>query len=213
MYLNEIFIFSKTIEKHLKHVKKSLRWLKEEKLQINLKKFTFLKEELVYLGFVISNVGLKMDFEKVKAISQWLTPRCTFDVISLHGLESFYKKYIENFSNICAPLIECINNRIFMWTIVAMKLFEDLKKIATDQQVLVLPYFNKVFQLDYDASGSMIGAILSQEGRLIAFFCEKLNDAKKKYFAYDQMFYVIVQRFEEMVKLPATKGICLIYLS
>jgi hypothetical protein len=53
---------------------------------------------------VISNEGLKMDSEKVKAILEWKTPKCTFDVISFHGLEIFYKKLIQNFSKICAPL-------------------------------------------------------------------------------------------------------------
>ena len=58
--------------------------------------------------------------------------------------------------------------------------------------MLALPTFSKVFQVDYDVSGSAIGAILSQEGKPIAYFSEKLNDAKKKYFFYDQEFYAIV---------------------
>jgi hypothetical protein len=86
---------------------------------------------------------------------------------------------------------------IFKWTTTTMKSFEDLKKKVTEQPVLALPYFNKVFQVDCDASGSTIGAVLSQEGRSIAFFSEKLNDAKKKYFVYDQEFYAIVQALKK----------------
>ena len=54
-----------------------------------------------------------------------------------------------------------------------------LKKKVTKQPMLSLPNFNKVFQVDYDASGSAIGAMLSQEGKPFAYFSEKLNDAKK----------------------------------
>jgi hypothetical protein len=73
-----------------------------------------------------------------------------------------------------------------------MKSFENLNKKVTEQPILALPEFNKVFKVDYDASGSTIRAILSQEGSSIAFFNENLNDAKKKYSVYDQEFYAIV---------------------
>ena len=71
-------------------------------------------------------------------------------------------------------------------------IFDVLKKKVTEEPVLELPYFNKVFQVDCDASGIAIGVVLSQEGKPIGWFSEKLNDAKKKYSIYDQDFYAIV---------------------
>ena len=100
VYLDDIMIFSKTKEEHLEHIRQVLQRLKEEKLLINLKKCSFMKEEIVYLGFVISTDGLKMDPEKVKEILEWPTPKNVGEVRSFHGLASFYRKFIKNFSSI-----------------------------------------------------------------------------------------------------------------
>ena len=77
-----------------------------------------------------------------------------------------------------------------------MKSFEDLKKKITEQPILEFPYFNKVFQVDYDANGTMIGVVFSQEGRPIKFYSEKLNEAKK-YSIYNQELYGIIQELKK----------------
>ena len=69
--------------------------LREEKLLINLKKCSFVKNELVYLGFLISIEGLKMDPEKVKVILEWPTPRSVIEVRYFHGLEIFIENLLE----------------------------------------------------------------------------------------------------------------------
>ena len=79
--------------------------LREEKLLVKLKKCSFFKE-LVYLGFVVLVEGLKMDLKKVKAILKWPTPRSVIELRSLHGLASFYRKFIRGFSSICGSLTE-----------------------------------------------------------------------------------------------------------
>ena len=73
------------------------------------------------------------------------------------------------------------------------KSFNLLIQKATEKPILTLPNFNKVFQVDYDASDTTIGALMSQEGRLVAYFSEKLNNAKIKYSIYDKEFYAIVK--------------------
>jgi hypothetical protein len=80
VYLDDILIFSKTEAKHLKHLATLMRRLQQEKLLITMKKSTFMRTKLIYLGFVISTNELKMDTEKVNAIKNWPSPRSVFEV-------------------------------------------------------------------------------------------------------------------------------------
>ena len=89
VYLDDILVFSQTREEHLRHIQYVMKKLQQERLLINLQKCTFMQKDLVYLGFVISREGLKMDQEKVKAIFEWTSPKNVFEVRSFHGLESF----------------------------------------------------------------------------------------------------------------------------
>jgi hypothetical protein len=199
VYLDDILIFSKNEADHLKHLVVVMRRLQQEKLLINMKISSFMKTELIYLGFVISSNELKMDLEKVKAIKDWPSPKSIFEVRSFHGLASFYRKFIRNFSEICAPMMDTVRkiHKSFLWIEVAKKSFNLLKEKINGQPVLVFPYFSKTFQVRCDASGFAIGAVLSQDNKPITYFSEKLNDAKLKYSTYDKEFYAVIQVFKK----------------
>jgi hypothetical protein len=199
VYLDDILIFSKTEAEHLKHLAIVMKRLQQEKLLINIKKSSFMKTKLIYLGFVISANELKMDPDKVEVIKNWPSPRNIFEVRSFHGLASFYQKFIRNFSGISAAMMDTVKKRhkSFHWTEEAEKSFNLLKRKITEQPILVLPDFQKTFQVKCDASGFAIGAVLSQDDRPIAYFSEKLNEAKVKYSTYDKEFYAIIQALKK----------------
>ena len=84
VYLDDILIFNKTLDEHLLHIHSVFERLREEKLLINLKKCSFAKKGLVYLGFVVLIEGLKINPKKVKAILKWPTPKSTRKVRYFH---------------------------------------------------------------------------------------------------------------------------------
>jgi hypothetical protein len=147
------------------------------------------------LGFVVSENELKMDPEKVNVIRNWPSPRNVFEVRSFHGLARFYRKFIWNFSGISAAMMDTVKkwNKVFHWTVEAERSFNLLKRKVTEQPVLVLPDFQKTFQVKCDASGYVVGGVLSQDDIPVAYYSEKLDDAKLNYSTYDKEFYAIIQ--------------------
>ena len=179
----------------MRHLAIVMRKLQQEKLLINMKKSSFMKTELIYLGFVVSANELKMDLEKVEVIKNWPSPRNVFEVRSFHGLSSFYRKFIHNFSGISTAMMDTVKkqHKVFHWTTEAEKSFNLLKHKITEQPILVLPDFQKTFQVKCDASRYAVGGVLSQDDRPVAYYSEKLDDVKLKYSTYDKEFYAVIQ--------------------
>eukprot|EP00253_Pinus_taeda_P033355 PITA_33355 len=124
-----------------------------------------------------------------------------FVIVFLDNILIFSKTREEHFrhvNGICAPTVETIKkeNQPFYWIESAEKSFQLLKKKITEQPVLKLLDFNKLFQVRCDAIGTAIGAVLSQEDNPIAYFSERLNERRQKYTSYDKEFYVVVQAFK-----------------
>eukprot|EP01018_Ginkgo_biloba_P003622 Gb_16315 [translate_table: standard] len=132
-----------------------------------------------------------MDQNKVKAMLEWPMPQNAIEVQSLYGLTSFYRKFVKNFNLITSPMTECIKGKVFVDE--CCLVFELLKRKMLEVLVLSLPNFDKVFEVECDASGLGIGAVLSQEGRPVAYFNEKLNEAQWKYSVYGKKIYALVQ--------------------
>jgi len=112
--LDDILIFSKTWEEHLKHVKQTLNVLKREKLYVKLSKCEFGKTSLNYLGHIVGGDELKIYPSKVAVIVNWHKPKSTTEVRSFLGATQYWRKFISNFSLIVAPLHALIGfNKVF----------------------------------------------------------------------------------------------------
>ncbi|XP_013632989.1 PREDICTED: uncharacterized protein LOC106338594 [Brassica oleracea var. oleracea] len=137
--MNQALIDRNDLTSHLSHLRDVLEVLRREKLYAAHHKCVFGVYHVLFLGYIVSDKGLQVDPGKVEAIKSWPTPRSISDVRSFHDLASFYRRFVHHFSNIAAPLTDCMKGTT--WTPEADQAFENLKQRLVSAQILALPDF------------------------------------------------------------------------
>nr|GEX39023.1 putative reverse transcriptase domain-containing protein [Tanacetum cinerariifolium] len=193
VYFDDILIYSAYFSEYVNHVRQILTLLRKDNFYEATKKCVFMTHKVLFLGYVVSGEGIQVDESKVANVQEWPTPTIITEVRSFHRLASFYMRFIRNFSSNMAHLTDCMTGKSFVWTEDAGSAFQVVKEKLTATPILVLPDFSKVCELHTDVSKVAIGGVLSQGGRPVAYFSEKLIEPKSRYTTYDLGFYAVVQ--------------------
>lgn len=166
VYIDDIVVYSKNLEDHIKHLKKVFEIFTKYNLSINLQKCKFFKEEVEVLGHVLTTDGLKTAPSKVQSIALWERPNNINELRSFLGLTSYYRKFIKNYSIRANPLYKLLKKDTkFIWDENCNYAFEDLRKCLLSDPILIYPDFNKPFIVRTDASNKGIGGVLLQIGK------------------------------------------------
>lgn len=161
VFFDDILIYSATYKEHLIHIKLVLDILDKDQWKVKLSKCSFAKQEITYLGHVLSSQGVSTDPKKVVAVVSWPTPRNVKEVRSFLGLARYYRKFVRNFGIICKPLTNLLKKgSLFVWTSDHDQAFEALKQAMSSAPVLALPNFSKTFCIETDTNDKGIGAVL-----------------------------------------------------
>jgi hypothetical protein len=194
VYIDDILIYSGSLEEHAEHLRKVFQRLRENKLYAKFEKCKFGVTEVDFLGHRITQEGLKMDDHKVKAIVDWEPPKLVPALRSFLGLASYYRKFIKNFVKIVVPLTNLLKKSVvtYEWEGACDETFETLKGILVKVLVLKLPDFDKVFEIHFDACDFAIRGVLVQEGRPVAFESKKLSETERRWPTHEKEMWVII---------------------
>lgn len=192
VFFDDILVYSQNNHDHLHHLKLALAVLLDHSFIANQSKCRFGCKQIDYLGHIISGDGVAVDPEKVKCIVAWPEPRNVKGVRGFLGLTGYYRRFIKDYGKIAKPLTELTKKDNFLWGEEATQAFQQLKRVMTTPPVLVLPDFNLPFEVECDAAGRGIGAVLMQQKKPIAFFSKALSDGNLAKSVYEKELMALV---------------------
>ncbi|GBG61249.1 hypothetical protein CBR_g19781 [Chara braunii] len=164
VYLDDILIFSKSMEEHMRHLEEVMQILKDAQLHLNLEKSEFGRDNVIYLGHRLSAAGLEPKATKVEVIQKWPQPANVRELRSFLGLASYYRKFVPKFSIIARPLSRLTSKNVsYAWNEECTTAFEALKEALVSHPVLRIADPKLTFVVTTDASLYGIGAVMQQD--------------------------------------------------
>lgn len=145
------------------------------------------------MGHIVKPQGVKVDDKKISAMLAWPRPTNISKLRGFLGLIGYYNKFVQSYGIIVRPLTHILKKGKFKWNDDAETAFSALKQAMTTTPILAMPNFNDSFTIETDASRDRINAILSQQGKPIAFMSQALGVAKKSWSVYAKEMLAIVE--------------------
>ena len=202
IYFDDILIYSNNLEDHKKHVKEVLRRLWDNKLYALSTKCVFHQNRVEFLGFILGSDGLRMNESKIQTIWDWPIPYQMKNVQSFLGFTNFYRRFINNYAGVSAPLTRLTRkNEPWSWMTDCQAAFDDLKRTFTTAPILGHWDPKSPIILETDVSDRALAAILSTrtDGEIypIAFMSRAFSAAKLNYDVHDKKLLAIVESFKK----------------
>ena len=187
VYLDDINIHSQTFEQHLLDIQEVFDKLRNAKLKLGRDKCHFCKDEIEFLGYIVSKDGIKTDEKKIQKIRDFPRPNDVTQLRGFLGLAGYYRRFIRDYAKHCKPMNKLLaKDEPFVWGKEQQKSFDKIKQKLITSPVLIYPDFNKPFRLYTDASNIALGAVLQQKSdddkeHPVAFLSRTLNKLEQKY--------------------------------
>jgi hypothetical protein len=197
LFMDDILIYSRTLEELVQHIQQVFHIMMENKLFIKFSKCAFAQPQVEYLGHVISDKGVATDHSKVDAMINWPIPTSFTEVRGFLGLTGYHKKFVKGYGILAKPLTNLLKLKNFVWTDEATLAFHELKHAMCSAPVLTLPNFEEPFKIETDACDKEVGAVLSQAGHLVAFFSKALSVNNQKLSTYEKEFLVVLMAVDK----------------
>ncbi|WVZ91209.1 hypothetical protein U9M48_037412 [Paspalum notatum var. saurae] len=198
VFLDDILIYSSTLEDHLSHIEAVLQLLAQDSWKVKPSKCTFAQQSIAYLGYVISAGQVSTDPAKIAAVLAWPSPSNVKELRSFLGLSGYYRKFVRHYGILSKPLTQLLRkNIVFVWTSETEATFQALKAALVSAPVLALPDFQAQFCIETDASESGIGAVLTQKGHPLAFVSKALGPKTKGLSTYEKEYMAIILAVEQ----------------
>lgn len=197
VYIADNIVFGKDFDSTLSHLQQVLQRFREAHLKLKPSKCALFQKSVNFLGHVVSAEGVRCDPSKISAIKDWPRPRNVREVRSILGLCGYYRRFIENFSEIAALLVNLTRKRVqFKWTDPCEKSFTQLKQALINAPILAYPTQDDPFILDTDASAHSVRAVLSQlqngEQKVISYSSRTLSHSQRNYCTTKRELLAIV---------------------
>ena len=193
VFVDDILIYSQSEEEHEDHLRVVLQLLRDHQLYTKFSKCVFLLTELRFFKQVVSASSVSVDPEKVEAVMSWERPKSVFEIRSFLGLVGYYRRFIEDFSWLAAPMTRLTQKRVkFEWDDLYEKAFQELKRILTSAHILIVPEQGQRFTVYCDASRDGLGCVLMQSGRVVDYGSRQLKNHEQNYPTHDLELETIV---------------------